>query len=301
MRSVPLALVLALAACASPPREADPLDGGLTAPRMGDLSDGQVAQLRGLGVPVLVPGPVGDFRLSVFEVNASATSVSYRLDYRRPDGACFQVSGANEGLGGPDYPLVYTEVQIDQIPGRPGVRVYEASDDPAATSAQVWGVQSVVSEYLEMDGMVVQFLSDTVGGCVPVTLGEGAALVAGMRMIAPGTASGPAATGDLGAFALAPDVVSDYNAASDPEVAAEAVGRRYEADDVTVEVLRETDAEAVALVTATGLLDDSVRDERLRLVYAFDGVGTWELVEAGRQVRCWPGRGHEGWSADRCL
>ena len=47
-------------------------------------------------------------------------------------------------------------------------------------------------------------------------------------------------------------------------------------------------------LTATDLGDDSVRDERLRLVYVEDGLGLWELAEAGRQVRCHRGRGPGG-------
>ncbi|MEM1117077.1 MAG: hypothetical protein AAF845_04500 [Bacteroidota bacterium] len=316
MRFASLALVFALAACSSPmrgsappPEAADPVT-----PPPGDLSRSQADQLRGLGFPVLVPGDPGDFRLSVFEVNQSAVGASYRLDYQRPDGACFQISGATEGLGGPGYPLVSTDVRIEGVPGRPVVRVFEAADDPEATSAQVWGVGAVVSEFVSMDGMSVKFLSDTVGGCRPVSLAEGAALVAGLEMIpAGGTTSGPAmpasGTDDMeepsafGTFEPAPDITSDYNAASDPEVAAEALAERYdgESQEVLIEVIGETDTEAVVLLTALGLFDDSVRDERLRLTYALDDFGTWELVEAGRQIRCWPERGHQDWSPEPCI
>ena len=54
-------------------------------------------------------------------------------------------------------------------------------------------------------------------------------------------------------------------------------------------------------MTAYDLYDDSVRDERLRLLYRDNGVGTWELVDAGRQVRCQSGRGHEDWAGADCL
>lgn len=305
MRLVPLALALALSACSSPlfsppAPEADPSE-----PPPGGLSRSQADQLRGLGLPVLVPGDPGDFRLTVFEVSQSVASASYRIDYQRADGACFQVSGSTEGPRGPGYPLVSTDVQIASVPGQPVVRVYQAADDPAATSAQVWGVRAVVSEYVSMDGMSVHLLSDTVDGCAPVSLEEGAAIVAGLRMIAAGPASGAvvSAESDLGPFAPATDLTDRYNAASSPEVAAEAVAARYdgEADDVAISVLSETDTEAVVLVTVEGLRDDSVRDERLRLTYVRDGFGTWELVDAGRQVRCWPNRGHAAWGAEPCL
>jgi nucleoside-diphosphate-sugar epimerase len=95
-------------------------------------------------------------------------------------------------------------------------------------------------------------------------------------------------------------VLDRYNSGSDPEVAARSIADRYEADDVTIQVESEDNGEAVVYVTALGLYDDSVRDERLRLLYRDNGVGTWELVDAGRQVRCWAGRGHEGWGAEAC-
>lgn len=303
MRLAASLLVVALAACSSPAPDGgrapyDPEDP--SGPQVADLSASQFAQLRDLGVPVLVPEGVDGYRLAFFEVNQAAAASTYRLSYQRPDGACFEISGATEGLGGPAFPLVSTEVRLRDVPGQPVVRVYEAADDPLATSAQVWGVSTIVSDYVAVDGMNVLFLSDTVDGCRPVSLQEGTEIVAGLQMLTPSGAATAAPSGPDSEFAPADDVLDRYNAGSTPEVAAQSIADRYEADRVDVDVLSEADGEAVVLVTATGLADDSVRDERLRLVYRDNGVGTWELVEAGRQVRCQSGRGPQDWSAGLC-
>lgn len=301
MRPLLLAL-LALGACAGPPPEVEPgpVEPPPAAPDASGLDGDQRAALAGLPIPVLVPGDAGGFALDRFTAEASGALASYALGYRRADGACFEVSGSNEGLGGPEWPLVSTEVTIADLGRR--VRVYQAADDSRATSAQIWGVGTVVSETVDLDGTGVLFLSDTAGGCRPLPLDEAAALVAGLRRL--GAAPGPPASApsaDLGEFVPADDLLDDYNAASTPEAAAEAIGRRYEAeaDRVEVRVLAETSYEATALVTATGLRDDSVRDERLRLTYAPYGP-TWELVAAARQVRCQPGRGHADWGPEAC-
>jgi len=297
MRVLAAVLLLSLAGCAAPPAPSAS-DAPRPAPLLGDLSADQAEALGALGVPVLVPGDPGLFRLDRFEAERGAYGTFYLLAYRRADGVCVEVSGSDDGLGGPPLPLVSTEARIADL-GRT-VRIYQAADDPGATSAQTWGPGTVVSENISLDGMVALVLSSDQNGCRPVSLAEGAAFVSRLRLLP--ASSGPASGAALGAFAPADDVLADYNAASSPEAAAQAVARRYadEADAVEVRVLEQTAYAATALVTATGLRDDSVRDERLRLTYSPAG-GTWELVGAARQVRCWPGRGHEDWGADRCL
>ena len=84
-----------------------------------------------------------------------------------------------------------------------------------------------------------------------------------------------------------------------PSTTTAALADRLDAAEVQVEILSETSYEAVALVTALRLRDDSVRDERLRLTYAPYG-DTWELVAAGRQVRCQPRRGVQEWHDGLC-
>ena len=309
MRSLPLLAALVVAACAGPPDDYDESYGDLgdAVPEVGGLSADEVRRLQSLGVPVLVPGDPGAFELATIEANADPVSESYRLSYRRADGACFEVSGATDGFGGPGFPLVSTDVTIRSLGRR--VRLYKAADDPAASSAQIWGVETVVSDFIELErpggpGIVgVLFLSDTQGGCRPVSLEEGADLVADLRLLTPSGASPeplePSAFGD---FAPADDLLTGANQASSPALAADAIARRYDgaARDVRVETIGETDREARVLVTALGLPDDSIRDERLLLTYRPLG-GSWSLVDAGRQVRCQTGRGHQDWRPDACL
>ena len=298
-RRLALPLALALAACSAPPQVAAP-----EVPEVAGLTADQVVYLGDLGVPVVVPGATGAFRLVGLEAERRDASVRYALDYRRDDGACFEVSGDTGGGALPDYPLVSREAVVRGLPSRPTVRVFEAADDPGATSAQVWGVQTVVSETIRVGETEALFLSDTADGCRPVGLVEGVEIVSALELLpaVPGgaVASAPEVEGS-GSFRPAPDVLDGYNAASTPEAAAEAVARRYEADEVEVVVVEQGAGEAVVLVTAYDLYDDSVRDERLRLRYRDNGVGTWELVDAGRQVRCRDGRGHEDWSGADCL
>ena len=66
------------------------------------------------------------------------------------------------------------------------------------------------------------------------------------------------------------------------------------------ELLSDTATQQVVLFTQVGLPDDSVRGQRHRL--EFTPLGTlWQLTWAGRQVQCWPGRGHEDWGSKLCL
>ncbi len=290
-------VLLAVSACSNLSPNAFPEGNDV---KVRGLTDDQSDQLLALGVPVLVPAVLDAFELAYFEAGRVGTGASYALGYRRSDGSCFEVSGGNDGFGGPELPLVFTKAHIADL-GQT-VLVYRAADVPDATSAQVWGINTVVSDFIELDGAAALFLSDTEGGCRPVSLDEGAQIVSGLRLLTSGT-RGPAPTraSDLGAFAPADDVLRGLNSASAPGVAAQAIARRYsdDAGRTTVDVLSESPYEAVALVTLLDLRDDSVRDERLRLTYTRVG-DTWDLVQAGRQVRCQPGRGHSNWSAVAC-
>ncbi|MEM0964384.1 MAG: hypothetical protein AAGK21_17790, partial [Bacteroidota bacterium] len=260
-----------LAACAAPTSEAPPPAPPQPPPPSpaGSLSAAQEAMLAGLGIPVLVPSAVAGFGLVDIEATTSEFDSFYALRYQRADGTCFEVSGAAGGFGGPEYPIVSTDVIVRDL--GLSIRLYEASRDPDATSAQTWGPGTVVSETIGLDGAGAIFRSSDENRCRPLTLREATPILAGLRLLPAGGAFRPMS--DLGAFAPADDVLDGYNAASSPESAAEAVARRYEGDaqGVTVDVLQESAAEAVVLVTALGLADDSVRDERLRLTYLNDG------------------------------
>ena len=65
----------------------------------------------------------------------------------------------------------------------------------------------------------------------------------------------------------------------------------------TAEVGRRT----VATITQEGLLDDSVRAVRYRLVLRRQADGSWRIFSAERTQRCWAGRGHEDFSVELCL
>lgn len=87
-----------------------------------------------------------------------------------------------------------------------------------------------------------------------------------------------------------------------PEIAVSAIAQTAVEGDPTriVERLRQRAHHAVVLVTTLNLLDDSVRDERVRAVLRRDG-DAWVVTEAGRQIRCREGRGPQEWHAQRCL
>jgi hypothetical protein len=61
---------------------------------------------------------------------------------------------------------------------------------------------------------------------------------------------------------------------------------------------------AIVMLTQTTLPDDSVRDVRYRVEVALETTpagDSWEIVWAGRQHRCEPGRGPQEWTTATCL
>jgi hypothetical protein len=65
------------------------------------------------------------------------------------------------------------------------------------------------------------------------------------------------------------------------------------------QLVEQTSEMAIVTLTQTGLLDDSV--EGVRYWLEFDaGETAWEMVWAGRQVRCYPGRGSQDWTTELC-
>lgn len=60
---------------------------------------------------------------------------------------------------------------------------------------------------------------------------------------------------------------------------------------------------AEAVLTLTGLADDSIRAIRYRLEFVLQEDGlTWELVWAGRQQQCWRGpTARDEWTTELCL
>jgi hypothetical protein len=55
------------------------------------------------------------------------------------------------------------------------------------------------------------------------------------------------------------------------------------------------------VVTLEGLMDDSVRSERWTLGFEEGPEGTYVLSAATREQRCYPGRGHQDYSAEPCV
>ena len=103
---------------------------------------------------------------------------------------------------------------------------------------------------------------------------------------------------DLGTLVFADDVTGDAMIAETPEEAVRAW--MEDADDPEITVLSRTDEQVRILATVTGLEDDSVRDERTLFIFTRRD-GAMQFDYAGRQFRCWPGRGHQEWSAAYCL
>ena len=308
-----LLFALALAACSSP----TPSGGGDAA---GSLSADEAARLLELGVPVVVPGEVGAFRLAELTADRNerggVSSAGYEMTYRREDGACFEVFGTDEGLGGPAFPLASTDVRLDALPGRPTVALYRAPDAPDVPSAQAWGPGTVISDDVPVGGIVARFRSASGDGCRALTLGEAAPIFAGLRVLAgadgprrdlsaPPRPPAPVDLTNLGTFAPAPTVLGDpaIESGRTPEEAARGLADRYrgEARSVEVQIVQAVGGEATVLVTATGLGDDSIDGERHRLAYEQGEDGTWFIEDAGVQVRCHAGRGHTDWSAEPCL
>lgn len=66
-----------------------------------------------------------------------------------------------------------------------------------------------------------------------------------------------------------------------------------------VVLVEQTAHRALVALIQTGLADDSVEGSRYRLEFVREG-DRWRLDWAGRQVRCYPGRGSPDWTAGRC-
>ena len=299
-RALLASLALGLSACVATAPGGPGPDGGPVGPQLGGLTAAQTAELAALGAPVLVPRRVDGFVVDGFQASRGPYGIGYSVAYRRPDGACFEVNGTTEGVGGPGYPIVQMDVTIPAI-GRPS-RIYKASDDPDATSAQTWGRGTVISEHVQVEAMVVTFLSASVSGCRPLSLEAAGPIFASLTPLAAGgTPADPDADSDV--WSDATDVLDVIGgvAGEDPETAAfAAFSTDEEGTRVAVELVRQSNATATVLVTMLGLADDSVRDERFRVEYAEGEQGYWRAVAAQRQVRCWPGRGHQGWGPGLC-
>ena len=307
-----LALTLVLAACSSPepnapaaPDPAGPADSGLS-PR-------QTADLAALGVPVLVADGYDLVSVTADRMETGGPAVvDYVLLYRR-DGACVEVRGTNDGMGGPGLPAETRAVRLARVPGTPTMAIHRAN---TPDEAEMWGDGTVISEWLHVGENLhvsVRSADDLGDGCRLASLDAVARLAATLHPVRadgasaaprPPTPPAPADLTDLGTFAPAPTVMSDpaIQSGDSPEDASRGLAERYdgEAQSVQVQIVQSVGRDATVLVTAEGLGDDSVAGERYRLLYRQGADGDWELEDAGVQVRCHAGRGHAGWSAAPC-
>lgn len=70
--------------------------------------------------------------------------------------------------------------------------------------------------------------------------------------------------------------------------------------DVTVDMIEPSFT--TVIITETGLLDDSVNGIRHRLDFESSGADSkfWKMVWAGKQFKCYSGRGSQNWSKKLC-
>jgi len=103
--------------------------------------------------------------------------------------------------------------------------------------------------------------------------------------------------------------IADGNAlaGNDPKAIALSVFGNVESEggsrDVTVDYPQPN--QAIVTITQTGVADDSVGAIRYRVELQPEKSAQtgkqWEIVWAGSQVKCHPGRGHQDWSTELCL
>jgi len=309
-----LALLLALAACTSrapsePPRasadapddEPDPpADTAETRAEAAGLSRREAALLDSLGVPVYVPVLPDGWALDEATArrieDGGVSFPEYELRLRTPEGTCVEVRAASEGLG--DVFLEDPPLERDvRVPGVPTDGPARLGWGIAGGTAEGWEDGRVATEWFGTDGLAVAVGSTDADGCRPGSPEAAEAVLASLRPLDPeddAVLIGPVAPVDLG----------DEGAVGDDPtaLALDAFGPAEPGEgpsQTTAETLRTRRRYAVVLVTTVGLADDSVRDRRTRVVLGRTTEG-WSVVAAGRQVRCQPGRGHAGWSAEAC-
>ncbi|MDX1419264.1 MAG: hypothetical protein R3181_04805 [Rubricoccaceae bacterium] len=294
-------LLLLLAACAPgiPPDPSPAAPDGERSDRAdaARLSEAQALQLVALGVPVVVPTLAEDWTLTVFSADPGLYEggrfPSYGLEYRRADGTCLWIEGASEGIGDAfvEPPTHQREVHA------PAIATYGPLLLGWSGTARP---RDLGTEWFGADGLAVRLGSADADGCHPLTPDEAAALLSALRYLDPD--DDPLALGPLLSVDLYAPPDGEPLRGPTPEAAVAAFAQVAEEGDptVTVERLRQREDHAVVLVTTLGLLDDSVRDERVRAVLRRDGDG-WVVAEAGRQIRCHEERGSQVWHAQRCL
>lgn len=263
------------------------------------LSPEQASTLNRLGVPILVPVLPEGWRVADIEAggldSGSFYAPFYTIRLAHAEGACATLEAASDGLGD----VFIMEPPQQRTVDTPGI----ARHGPAlvgwggANAEEGWA-DRLTTEWFGADGYAIQLRSEP--ECAPLSPEAATRLLRGMRYLDDGDDAL-----NLGPMAYVMDVPM-HDAGPDPELVAldvfsgeEAEMAAMEGQRTEVETIRRRDRHTVVLVTTTGLLDDSVRDERIRVVLARTEAG-WSVFQAGRQVRCHAGRGSQEWTAERC-
>lgn len=304
-----LAALVGVAACTGTPADdapTDPAAGTADAPASraeeAGLDEDQAEALAALGVPVYVPVMPAGWTLVRATADSSAEGVAvwpeYALDYRTDRGTCLSLVGASEGLGDVmlDEPPYERDVRVPGVPMHGPARL---GWGVAGERAEGWEDGRVTTEWFGADVLAVRAEAARTDDCQPASPEAVETLVGSLRPLDPAddvTNLGPVS------FVEAGEAMTETPPGPDPEtVARTAFGRATDGQmPAIVEVLRQHGRVATVLVTLTDAADDSVRDQRTRVVLVRQADG-WHIHAAGQQVRCQPGRGHAEWSAEFCV
>ena len=304
-----IAALVGVAACTGTPADdvpAAPAAGTAEVPasraEAAGLDDDQAAALAALGVPVYVPVMPAGWTLvrATTDSLAEGTAVwpEYGLDYRTDRGTCLSLVGASEGLGDVmlDAPPYERDVRVPGVPMHGAARL---GWGVAGERAEGWEDGRVATEWFGADVLAVRVEASRTDACPPASPEAVETLVGSLRPLDP--ADDVANVGPV-SFVEAGEGMVETPPGPDPEAVARAAFGR--ADDgqmpAIVETLRQSGRVAVVLVTLADAADDSVRDQRTRVVLVRRSDG-WHVHAAGQQVRCQPGRGHAEWSAEFCV
>lgn len=276
------------------------------------LADRQSEALRAAVGAAVAPTEVPPgWRPDRVEMAVDADGASdYRIVYRGPDGACFEVvGGPMDGLGGP-VPAHQRGVVIEALPPGEGVRLYwSVGSDPGGPFPE----PVVFTDWIPFGELAHRFASPSgpLGTCPAVDPETAAEIVASIAPIgSPGGARDDLREGDWQWLSYN-DPTIEAPAGEAPVATArrllDELGMGLSAEerggelavDETVEVERR-DGSAAVRITREGGGDDSVAGVRYLVLLEEVGNGLLEF-RIGRAFRCRSGRGHQGWSPELCL
>lgn len=301
-----LALLVGLAACTTggdiPPDPAGAADLPSSRAEAAGLDGEQADALAALGVPVYVPVMPAGWTLvratADSTVGGGAVWPEYALDYRTDRGTCLSLVGASEGLG--DVMLNEPPYERDvRVPGVPMHAPARLGWGVAGERAEGWEDGRVATEWFGADVLSVRIEASRTDECQPASPEAVETLVGSLR---PLDLADDAANVGLVSFVEAGEDMAETPPGPDPEAVARDVFGTADAGQLPaiVETLVQRGRAAVVMVTLADAADDSVRDQRTRVVLMRRADG-WHVHAAGQQVRCQAGRGHAEWSAEFCV